>query len=186
MAKTKRLTAFVGIAVFGHAVIQCLLFPEVVLIGLSVSAWTRTYPTFKWPPAQHLTAAEMIEDVKYAQWQLPFHHSWLFHARLWLFIDDTWVEAGNLLPGLQSDDDEDGSPVHAAHAAAVAHKVIQDGGELSPHLQRTIKNQRLKLDFDFSSSERMQTDLGFGPLLVFAIWCLTRHFPGFYQSNHFF
>ena len=46
----------------------------------------------------------------------------------------------DLLPGLQSDDDEDGSPVHAAHTAAVAHEVIQDGGKLSPHLQQTTIN----------------------------------------------
>lgn len=41
----------------------------------------------------------------------------------------------DLLPGLQSDDDEDGSPVHAAHTAAVAHEVVEDGCELSPHLK---------------------------------------------------
>lgn len=33
-----------------------------------------------------------------------------------------WI--ADLLPGLQSDDDEDGSPVHATHTAAVAHEVI--------------------------------------------------------------
>ncbi len=46
----------------------------------------------------------------------------------------------DLLPGFQSDDDEDGSPVHASHAAAVAHKVIQDGGKLSPHLKHKTMN----------------------------------------------
>lgn len=35
---------------------------------------------------------------------------------------------------LQGDDDEDGPPVHPSHAAAVAHEVVQDGGELGPHL----------------------------------------------------
>lgn len=35
---------------------------------------------------------------------------------------------------LQGYDDEDGAPVHASHAAAVAHEVIQNGGELRPHL----------------------------------------------------
>ena len=45
----------------------------------------------------------------------------------------------DLLPGLQSDDDEDGSPVHATHTATVAHKVIQDGGKLSPNLQHKMK-----------------------------------------------
>lgn len=39
------------------------------------------------------------------------------------------------LPGLQGDDNEDGPPVHAPHTAAVAHEVVQDGGEFRPHLQ---------------------------------------------------
>lgn len=55
-----QLTAFVGTAIFDHTVIQSLLFPEVVLICFAISARTRTYPTFKWPSAQHLTTAEMI------------------------------------------------------------------------------------------------------------------------------
>lgn len=38
------------------------------------------------------------------------------------------------LPCLQGDDDEDGPPVHAPNTAAVAHEVVQDGGELCPHL----------------------------------------------------
>lgn len=42
----------------------------------------------------------------------------------------------DLLPGFQGDDDEDGSPVHAAHTAAVAHEVVQDGGELGAHLRQ--------------------------------------------------
>lgn len=41
----------------------------------------------------------------------------------------------DLLPGFQGDDDKDGSPVHAAHTTAVAHEVVQDGGELRAHLQ---------------------------------------------------
>lgn len=45
-----------------------------------------------------------------------------------------WLE--DLLSGFQGDDDEDGSPVHAAHTAAVAHEVVQDGGELRAHLQQ--------------------------------------------------
>lgn len=40
-----------------------------------------------------------------------------------------------LLSGLQSDYDEDGSPVHSTHTAAVAHKIIEDGCKLSPDLQ---------------------------------------------------
>ena len=51
----------------------------------------------------------------------------------------------NLLPGFQSDDDEDGSPVHAAYTAAVAHEVIQDGGKLSPHLKFKAMNTINKL-----------------------------------------
>lgn len=39
------------------------------------------------------------------------------------------------LSGFQSNDDEDGSSVHASHTAAVAHKIIKDGGELSPNLK---------------------------------------------------
>lgn len=46
----------------------------------------------------------------------------------------------NLLSCFQSDDDEDGSSVHAPHAAAVAHEVVQDGGKLGAHLQHK-KNQ---------------------------------------------
>lgn len=42
-----QLTALVGTAIFGHTVVQGLLFPEVVLISLTVSAGTRTYPAFK-------------------------------------------------------------------------------------------------------------------------------------------
>lgn len=49
-----QLTALVGASIFGHAVVQGLLLPEVVLIGLTVSARTRTYPTFKRPSSQHL------------------------------------------------------------------------------------------------------------------------------------
>lgn len=50
----------------------------------------------------------------------------------------------DLLPGFQSDDDEDGSPIHAAHTAAVAHKVIQDGGKLCPHLKHKAMNPNNK------------------------------------------
>lgn len=39
-----------------------------------------------------------------------------------LFVYKIWIVA--LLPGFQSDDNEDRSPVHAAHTAAVAHKII--------------------------------------------------------------
>ncbi len=62
-----QLTALVGAAIFGDTVIQGLLFPEVVLICFAVSARTCTYPTFKWPSAQHLTTAETNEDKKYSQ-----------------------------------------------------------------------------------------------------------------------
>lgn len=51
----------------------------------------------------------------------------------------------DLLSGLQSDYDEDGSPVHSTHTAAVAHKVIEDGGKLSPHLQHKTMNSTDKL-----------------------------------------
>lgn len=40
-----------------------------------------------------------------------------------------------LLSGFQSDDDEDGTSVHPAHAAGVAHEVVQDCSELCPHLR---------------------------------------------------
>lgn len=50
----------------------------------------------------------------------------LKHQQMW-----NW----DLLPGFEGDDDEDGSSVHATHAAAVAHEVVQDGGELGPHLK---------------------------------------------------
>lgn len=40
----------------------------------------------------------------------------------------------DLLPRLQGDDDEDGSSVHPAHTATVAHEVVQDGCEFRPHL----------------------------------------------------
>lgn len=58
-------------------------------------------------------------------------------CELWIF---------DLLPGFQSDDDEDGSPVHAAHTAAVAHKVIQDGGKLSPHLKTQSNESHHSVD----------------------------------------
>lgn len=60
-----QLTALVGTAIFGHAVIQGLLFPEVVLICFAVSARTRTYPTFKWPSAQHLTTDMKWRSLRY-------------------------------------------------------------------------------------------------------------------------
>lgn len=51
---------------------------------------------------------------------------------------EIWIT--DLLPGFQSDYDEDGSPVHAAHTTAVAHEVIQDGGKLSSHLKHRENN----------------------------------------------
>lgn len=52
---------------------------------------------------------------------------------------------GHLLSHLQGDDDEDGSPVHSSHAAAVAHEVVEDGGELGAHLpgrgERTLSRE---------------------------------------------
>lgn len=41
-----------------------------------------------------------------------------------------------LLSSFQSDDDENGASVHPAHAARVAHEVIQDCGEFCSHLGR--------------------------------------------------
>lgn len=38
------------------------------------------------------------------------------------------------LSGFQGDDDENGTSVHPAHAAGVAHEVVQDCGEFCPHL----------------------------------------------------
>lgn len=54
------------------------------------------------------------------------------------------VGIADLLPGLQSNDDEDGSPVHTTHTAAVTHEVVKDGGKLSPHLQN-IMTQTLRI-----------------------------------------
>ena len=51
-----KLTAFVGVSVLGHAVVQRLLLSEVVFVRLAVASRTRTYPPFKRPPAQDLTA----------------------------------------------------------------------------------------------------------------------------------
>lgn len=53
-------------------------------------------------------------------------HNWQKHRHTWDF---------DLLPGFQGDDDKDGPSVHATHAAAVAHEVVQDSGELSPNLK---------------------------------------------------
>lgn len=39
-----------------------------------------------------------------------------------------------LLSGFQGDDDENRTSVHPAHAAGVAHKVVQDCGEFCPNL----------------------------------------------------
>lgn len=53
---------------------------------------------------------------------------------------------GLLLSGLQRDDDEDGAPVHSAHAARVAHEVVQYRGELGPHLRKRRRRVRLAGD----------------------------------------
>lgn len=45
-----------------------------------------------------------------------------------------WVHL--LLSGFQSDDDENRTSVHPAHTAGVAHEVVQDCGELCPHLRK--------------------------------------------------
>lgn len=153
-----QLTALVGTAIFGHTVIQGLLFPEVVLICFAVSARTRTYPTLKWPSSQHLTTAEMIGCKKISLlgnfcWNLgsltfQIKSKYVFTIqRIPCLIqkEDPYLNWYKLcisdsLPGFQSDDDEDGSPVHATHTAAVAHEVIQDGGKLSPHLKHKAVN----------------------------------------------
>lgn len=58
----------------------------------------------------------------------------------------------DLLSGFEGDDDEDGSSVHATYTAAVAHEVVQDGGELSPHLKTgSSRVQILLLCFHFIS-----------------------------------
>lgn len=57
----------------------------------------------------------------------------IFHWKKKSLKCEPWLL--DLLPCFQGDDDEDGSPVHAAHTAAVAHEVVKDGGELRAHLQ---------------------------------------------------
>lgn len=48
-----------------------------------------------------------------------------------------WRVAGGSLPGVfQGDDGEDGPPVHAAHAGAVAHVIIVDGGAVRADLEQ--------------------------------------------------
>lgn len=44
------------------------------------------------------------------------------------------MRVGGLLSGFQCDYDEDGTSVHSAHTAGVAHEVVKDGCELSSHL----------------------------------------------------
>lgn len=57
-----------------------------------------------------------------------------------------WCFRSHLLSRLQRDDNEDGSPVHSSHTATVAHEVVQDSGELGPHLPRrgeqTVSKER--------------------------------------------
>lgn len=47
----------------------------------------------------------------------------------------------SLLSGFQGDDDENRASVHSAHAARVAHEIVQNGGEFGPHLRRRMRLQ---------------------------------------------
>lgn len=51
-----------------------------------------------------------------------------------------------LLSGLQGDDYEDRAAIHSAHAARVAHEIIQDCCEFCPDLKRGNKDGE-RLDF---------------------------------------
>lgn len=52
------------------------------------------------------------------------------------------VHMTDSLSGLQGDDDENGSPVHSTHTAAVAHEVVEDGGEFGTHLPKEKEGGR--------------------------------------------
>jgi hypothetical protein len=52
--------------------------------------------------------------------------------------ENTSVAHGSLLGVFQCDDGEDGPPIHAPHARAVAHEVVVDGGTVRANLQKDI------------------------------------------------
>lgn len=55
-----------------------------------------------------------------------------------------WQSIRDLLSGLQCDDDENWASVHSTYAAGVAHKIVQDGCELSPHLLDQSSHKKSK------------------------------------------
>lgn len=112
----RTLTALCGV--------RHVLLADAVLIRLPVSAGAGADPGLEAPAAEYLTAGR--------RWRHTTGQR-----------KDPW--GGNeaspggrvhlLLSGFQGDDDEDGTSVHPAHAAGVAHEVVQDCSELCPHLR---------------------------------------------------
>lgn len=154
------LTTFAGSPVLGGAFIQSLLLPVMVFIGLSVTARTGADATLERPPAQYLSTVGWAQGDCEPEGPLltlpPFCRPLgtgleagcpprraspscvcdAPHPQCWPKSPPHLYHpsSADSLPGLQGDDDEDGSPIHAPYAAAVTHEVVQDGGEFCSYL----------------------------------------------------
>lgn len=115
----RTLTALCGV--------RHVLLADAVLIRLPVSAGAGADPGLEAPAAQYLTTGRRWRHTT-GQRKDPWVGEGGDEA-----TPDGWVHL--LLSGFQSDDDEDGTSVHPAHAAGVAHEVVQDCSELCPHLR---------------------------------------------------
>lgn len=113
----RTLTALCGV--------RHVLLADAVLIRLPVSAGAGADPGLEAAAPEYLTAGRRWRHTTGQR-----KDGWGWGAKE--AIPDGWVHL--LLSGFQSDDDEDGTSVHPAHAAGVAHEVVQDCGELCPHL----------------------------------------------------
>lgn len=99
-----------------------VLLADAVLVCLPVSARAGADPGLEAPTAQHLTAGRRWRhetgQKRPGKKKEENPHGWVHR----------------LLSGFQGDDDENRTSVHPAHAAGVAHKIVQDCGEFCPHL----------------------------------------------------
>lgn len=115
----RTLTALCGV--------RHVLLADAVLVRLPVSAGAGADPGLEAPAAEHLTAGRRWRHTT-GQRKAPWVGGGANEA-----TPDGRVHL--LLSGFQGDDDEDGTSVHPAHAAGVAHEVVQDCSELCPHLR---------------------------------------------------
>lgn len=98
-----------------------VLLADAVLVCLPVSARAGADPGLEAPTAQYLAAGRRWRHV--TGQKPPGKKEAIPHGRVHLSLS-----------GFQGDDDENGTSVHPAHAAGVAHEVVQDCGEFCPHL----------------------------------------------------